>query len=265
EAIATVEAADLQTTSARLEYLLARAHDGLDRIEDAVVHYTKAGELDRNDPLPRMMLGRLYERIGRTKEAQPLLQAAIAAAPENMRARELFVRHLLNQAAQANRSAGRAAVEVKDMERLAPRDPATIRCAALIALVEQGKEGRQAYVDALRTLIENVPDEVQAREDLTTMLLTFREYEPARKQAVELLKREPCSAVAGELMATVHMRLLDFSAAVEQAERTLEFYPNRESLLVTLAQAAMVRQDYDKAIATYRRLLELEYANERKA
>lgn len=263
DAITAIDAGarELKTPSARLEFLRARAHDGLDEIEPAIAHYKKAIELDKQNPEPMLSLGRLYERIGQGgKQAMPVYQVAIAAAPDNMRARECLVRLFLNEAARSGELTGRAAAEVKDMQRMAAEDPATVRTVALMKLIEEGESGRKAYLDALRTLVQNRPDDSRSREDLIATLLMFREYAEALDQARELSKRQSCSAEAGELLATAHIRLLDFSAAAQQLDATLAIYPNRESLLALRSRVAMIVQDYDTAIKGYARLLELPHA-----
>lgn len=261
QAIDAIEAGkdELKAASSRLQYLLGRAYDGLDEIEPAIEHYKKSIELDKTQAEPMLKLGRLYERFGRPKDALPMFQAAIAAAPDNMQARELLIRHLLNQAALSGELGGRAASEVKDMRRLAPESPATIRAAALTTLITQGESGRKAYLETLHNLVQNDPDDTQSRQDLVTTLLAFREYEKALEQAREWARREACSAEAGELLATAHVRLLDFPAAARQLERILALYPNRESVMVLRAQVAMIVQDYDTAIQMNKRLLGREH------
>lgn len=262
DTIAILEAGEkeLKTPSARLESLLARAYDGLDEIDPAIEHYRKAIALDKKNVEPMLRLGRLYERIGRgSKEAVPVYQAAIAAQPDNMRTRELLVRLMLREAAQSGELAGRVHTEIRDMKRLAPQDPATVRMTALMGLVEQGEAGRKDYLDTLRTLIRNRPDDLQSREDLVGSLMAFHEYDKALVQARELSSRQTCSAEADELLASAHVRVLDFPAAAQQLDRALATYPKRESLLSLRSRVAMIVQDYDTAIQMDERLLELPY------
>lgn len=264
EAIDVLKAAaqDPKQPSARVERLLGQCWDGLDEIEPAVEHFKKAIDLNKNDAGAMLMLARMYDRIGKPNEARPLYQSAIAAEQGNMLAREMFIRHLVNN--QSERTMSRVSGELRDMQRLAPDEAATARVAALVNLLTRGQAERPAYLDVLRKLVQNRPDDLRSREDLASSLLAFRQYAAARDESAEILKRRPCSVEAAELHAVAQMRLLDFAAAAEQLKRSLGYYPNRESLLLHLGQVRLIEQDYAGAIAAWQRLSALKSAAARQ-
>ncbi|GMU20679.1 MAG: hypothetical protein AMXMBFR13_07750 [Phycisphaerae bacterium] len=265
EAIETLESARRSRTdpSAELEHLLGRACDGLDQIEKAAAHYEKAIELDRSDAKSMLLLGQMYDRVGRSAEARRQFQAAVAAAPNDMTTREALLRHLLRPpVTDPDKTLTRVAAELADMRRLAANDPATIRCGVLVARATDTQQPEE-NLDALRQLVEAHPEEAQSREDLATTLLELRDYQAARKEAAELLRLHPYSADANELMSLALMRLLDLEATQRQLSRMLELYPNREPWIVSMGQLRLIQQEYDAAIAAWERVLKMDHTADR--
>ncbi|MEP0842015.1 MAG: tetratricopeptide repeat protein [Phycisphaerae bacterium] len=243
--------ADRKETSAGLERALAEACDGLDRLPQAAEHYRKALELDKTDVDSMLRLGRLHERAGQSREAERQYQAAVAAAENDMRAREALTRFYIREG-ERNKAVQAAA----EMQRLAPQDPASLRVHALMSQLLQADSDPQAYVEAIGKAVAGDPDDVQSRQDLIDGLLLVRDYTAAHEQAVELCHRQPCSAENRDLLARTLMGLLDFAGAVRELQAATAIFPHREVLLQRLGQAALVEQEYDAAISAYRRLLD---------
>src|SRR6185503_6257479 len=68
--------------NADLHALLGSVREGLGRPRDAERDYGKALELERHHPGAVRGLAALYERSGRAKPAQQLLEGAVKAHPE---------------------------------------------------------------------------------------------------------------------------------------------------------------------------------------
>ena len=257
EAIRVLEAAEKERVeptyhSARL---LGQCHDGLDAFDEAVAHYQKAIELNRMDVGSIMLLGRLYERWGRGRQASGQFRSAIAAAPDNVQAREAYIRSLLSLLStgdDAASAAGKAGLEFGELRRRAPDHPATIRCAALLRFLQD--RDWDAYNEALKNIIQAHPDDLRSRVELATALFTARDYQAARLQAAEVLARNPRSPEACELMARALMSLLEFERSAAEFERILKLYPNRQTWIRSFAELRMAQQDYAAAIELWKRV-----------
>lgn len=256
------EAAAAGPPSHLVERLLGQCYDGLDRIEEAVRHYESAIKINSDDVRSMMLLARLHERLGDHRAAQQQYQAVITADPSHMPGREAYIRSLMSSSGGFTSAvvAGRVALEYAEMQRRAPRDPATIRTAALLKFLQD--RDRQSYCDVLQSLIQSHPDDERSREDLATTLLTFRDYEPAQRVLAEMVARFPRSGQAGWMMAMTLTRLLDFEGAAGQYDRILTLHPNRETYLQGLAELRMTQQKYEAAIPVYERLLKLPGTDE---
>ncbi len=250
------------------ERLMGQCYDGLDQIDRAVLHYENAVRLDGADVSAMMLLGWLHERTNNLAQARAQYQSAIAAAPDNAEAREALVRNLIAEGAthevrpdqqieMLRESLRRIQLEVQDLQRVAPNDPATIRCLALLRLRDGTSDavGPDDYVAVLRKLIEKDPADLRSRIDLAaTYSLTMFDYPSALTQAEAILDRDPCSAEGNEIAAQSLMKLLRFDEAQRRIEQMLAWHPNRQSWLQLLAELHMIVQNYDAAIATYDRV-----------
>jgi tetratricopeptide (TPR) repeat protein len=237
--------------------LLGRCYDGLDDLEQARAYYEKAIELDAADTRSMVLLGELFERYGRIAEAQKQYQNAVATDGHNMTAREDLVQNLLLQAGRGGNPQvllGGALAEVTAMQRMAPADPATIRTAALVQYLSSRQ--REPYLQTLRKLISERPDDMTTREDLAKVLFDLRDYVTARTELGEMLARDACSSTANELLASVQIKLLNYDEAAEQFRRMLKLYPNREAWIRQFIELNLVLQDYDGAIALCQQLLD---------
>lgn len=263
DAIAVLKkAAQAGPPSHLVERLLGQCYDGLDDLDRAIEHYEAAIRINGDDVNSMMLLARLHERRDESREAQRQYQAVIRANPNHMPGREGYIRSLMTTGGGFNSAvvAGRVALEFAEMQRRGPREPATIRTAALLRFLQD--RDRQSYSDVLRSLIRTDPEDERTREDLAASLLTFRDYEPAREVLAQMVADFPRSGQAGWMMAMTLTRLLDFEAAAAEYQRILTLHPNRVAYLQALAELRMTQQRFDAAIPIYERLLELQGKDE---
>jgi len=251
------EAASSEPPSHLVERLLGQCHDGLDNIDEAVEHYEAAVRIDSQDVRTMMLLAALYERLDDSGKAQRQYQAVVSANPDYLPGREAYIRSLMTSGGGFTSAvvAGRVALEFAEMQRRGPRDPATIRTAALLRFLQD--RDRQAYGEVLQALIRAHPGDERSREDLAAALLAFRDYEPARRVLAEMVAAFPRSGQAGLMMAMTLARLLDFDGAAREFERILVLHPNREAYLQGLAELRVTQQKHADAIPVYERLLKL--------
>lgn len=252
----------LDEPSSQIERLLGQCYDGLDRIEEAIEHYRTAARLNPEDATSNLLLGRLYARTGNEREAIRAFQAAVAADRNNMRAREALLRQLLRQAMGPGAAPGSVQADLNEMQRLAPRDPATRRCTALITFAASPARDRQAYLEILRELIEDHPRELQTWEDLAETLIPFREYDEALKAVNAMLDIEPRHGRALELLAHVQMKQLEFEDALETYDRMIGIHPRRMPWLLGRTELYMIVQDFDGAAESWRSVLAVTDSDE---
>lgn len=262
-AIAVLEAAEKKRDqpAAPIEYLFGLAYDGLDQVSDAASHYQKATQLDATYLKATLALGRLYERTRQLKNAARQYDIAISTDPQWMAAREHKIHLLLTQLSSANQEQQQATVrsllgELNAMQKSAPEDPATLRCAALVQFLFS--QERKAYLDKLEEVLTRFPDEQQTREDLVRALLDGRSYNRAEEMTRKVLERDPASAVGHEMMATVLVRLLRFEDAASQYRHMVEMYPNRDNWLRQYGELLMLMRRYQETLALYERMLKLD-------
>ncbi len=264
EAITLLEAATsaLKEPTPQLERLLGQCYDALDRTEEAIKHYEKATQGDSPEAVQaKFELGRLYDRTGQPALAQRQYRAAMSADPSSMRAREALVHALLagiapgQAAADQQASLTRVLAELKEMQRLAPEDPATTRVTALVKFLST--RDRDAYRGTIRDLVEHYPDDFRSREELAKILFEFRDYAGVRSHSAELLARDPGSANAAEMMVLATTRMLELEEAGAQYKRMLACHPSREAWLRQFCELRLNQQQYDEAIELCNRLLAL--------
>lgn len=272
EAMAVIESAQqkLESENADLQRLLGRCHDGLDQAGEAVQAYTRAIELAPDDLRARLFLGRLYERIGATDEAQRQFRAIIEAQPERLEVRETLIESYLVEMKSATDEQSIVKLhkqvmdELEEMQKRAPFGAATVRSAALLNYVISGERTADEYIGTLIRLVHHDPDDLVSREKLATTLFAHDLYEPARVQVEALLERDPCHADAGELAGMISVQRLDFERARQDIVRFLEYYPNRQRWIQTLANLYLLDRQFEGSVELWQRLVDLPGGDERK-
>ncbi|MGQ9648744.1 MAG: tetratricopeptide repeat protein [Phycisphaerae bacterium] len=250
--------AEARPPSHLVERLLGQCYDALDDTERAVEHYQAAIKINGEDVRGMMLLAGLHERRDENREAQRQYQAVISVNPNYMPGREAYIRSLMSAGGGFTSAvvAGRVALEFAEMQRRGPRDPATIRTAALLRFLQD--RDRESYAGTLRSLIQAHPEDERSREDLAASLIAFRDYQTAREVLAQTIADFPQSGQAGWMMAMTLTRLLEFDTAAAEYERILAIHPNRTSYLQALAELRMTQQRFEAAIPVYERLLELQ-------
>lgn len=249
---------------AQLERLAGECYDGLDQAKEAVEHFEKAIQLDRTDTATILLLGRLHDRMGNSRDARRQYQAAVVLAPDDLTAREYLVRSLLTAAGSGPRAQAehtqqaRVLSELLEMRRINADHPATVRCSALFEFRYSAEPSGQKYADRLRRLVDLYPDDLRTRADLAAVLLLhLYDYAAALDEAEAMVRRSPYAVEGNELKALAQLRLLRLDEARQQLEKMLAWCPNRVAWLRHLAEVHLIELNYDGAIRTFERLLEL--------
>jgi tetratricopeptide (TPR) repeat protein len=260
ETLALLEeaAGALDTPSHLLERLKGRCYEGLDKHDLAVEHYQQAIEIHPADTHTLMLLGDLFDRLGDGRQARRQYRSIIAVNPNDLRAREQYIRSLLNEQSslEGTNRASQVAIEFNEMQRRNSDAMATRRIAALLQFLQTRDE--QAYLEQLEGLIEAEPENTHNRMDLATVLLASRDYEPCLAQAEVILELEPNQARAAEIRSIALIRLLKWDQAAAAFDSMLACRPNRSEWLEQYAELQMARQAYASAVDLFKQLIELE-------
>jgi len=264
DASEVIKAADISDPhlAQALKRLLGQCYDGLDQVDEAIAHYQEALQLDKTDIETMMLLGRLYDRMGFTKQAEAQYRAVIAIRDDHVEARETLVRSLWRRWREQG-GLRRLFNELSDFQKITPDDPATVRAYALVRCLVVQPPDYDTYADTLSKILESYPGDLRTRQELAATRFVLGDYDKAEAQVAEVLQHDPCSAEANELKALIFMKRLDLPAAIEQLEKVLTLYPNREGLMNKLVEIRLVEHDTDAAIELWKHLLSLKYAEAR--
>jgi tetratricopeptide (TPR) repeat protein len=247
QAIDTAErAAKAGLKDASVAYLLARAYDGLDRVEQAESAYQRVIQADPKSMPAILALGELYERVGQRNKAQQEYQRALKIAPGNDQAGERLIRLLLAQG-----DASQVQGEIERFRRAGGSGPALGRCLAVIA--SRGDMTR--YRKLLNDILSEVPKDVETRYDLATSYYATKDYDKVSEQVDQILKLAPGHQKARFLMAELCRKRLDFEDAGKLISGLLREHPNREIWLLALGEVYLDLQEYDRAADLIEKLI----------
>ena len=233
------QAAKAGLTDAGITYLLARAYDGLDRIEQAEGAYRQVIQQDPKSVAALLALGEMYERVGQRNSAQREYQKVLKIAPGNDQAGERLIRLLLAQGEQ-----NQAREELERLRRAGGSGPVLGRCLAVMAA--RGDVTR--YRKLLNDILSEAPNDVETRYDLATSYYATKDYDQASDQVDRILKRAPGHQKARFMMADLCRKRLDFEGAAKVLDGLLREHPNREAWLLAIQEVSLDLQDYDLSL-----------------
>lgn len=249
---------------ATLHNLKGRAHDALDQTDAAERSWLTAFKKDPRSAEPLYLLAESMERRGRRERCESLCKQILDQVDSrHPQAREkLFLIYLnSNQLAKAAELfAGYAEHGVAG--------PVVDRCRAMLNLATSQKpEGAQRLADyqaELGKIATNNPDDVATLVALAMSNLAKGDYEQALVQTRRALTVDPTNLRAREFQATLESKLLNFESAFRDVEDLVKERPRDLGYQQRLLELAVVRADYDRAIAILKTLQTREELAERR-
>jgi len=230
---------------ARLEYVLGRAHEGLDDETRAERHYKAATQLNRADSRAMFALAKLYLRTGRQLQYERQLLALLKEDPLHEKARELLVKRYIAAGKQAE-----AESQISDLTRLSASTVLVARCVARLGLARTGDDS-----DFRRTLEEGMR---RGGEDTATLVMLgdshrdLRQYEQARRYYERAAALDPRDEHAAMGLVRVEYSLLEFEQAASLLETLLPRHPNRHAWRFAMLDLLAVSGDFEAALALAR-------------
>jgi len=144
---------------------------------------------------------------------------------------------------------------IREYEQALKRSTDTYPILSAIVNVSIGQGKPDKAVKRLNDILKETPAHPFAHELLAEVYITQKKYTEAEKELQEAIKVSPKWNVPYRNLANLHLVRGEFPAAEKIYQQGLQVMPEDAELLFHLAGAHERTHDYDKAIATYERVL----------
>jgi tetratricopeptide (TPR) repeat protein len=172
-----------------------------DQFELAAQSLEQFFKLQGRDPEALFLLGRVYEKQGRTAESRRMIAQAIRSTPR--------VERWLSQ-------------PLTDNQRIAPQvDPTEIRFALQTSIWNPSRLSRRALGIDLPAWIENAQNQMDSQL-----------YGEAQRELQDILRTFPESPDARLLVGQVYQRQRQFDLALSEYRRSIELKPSADAYVL---------------------------------
>jgi tetratricopeptide (TPR) repeat protein len=226
----------------------------------AIDFYKKAYALDPNSQRIGEELAEIYFQSQRIRDAVLEAQSIIAKDPNNLPARRLLARIYVRTLGDMNDTSGqrdtlaRAAEQYREIMRL---DPADTDAALWLARLYRLQNDHDKAEGVLRGLLAREPENENAVEQLTQLLLDEGKSQEAISSLKGILDRAP-TARLWDLYGEAYTQIHDLTNAEQAYRKAAEAQPGDISHRRGLAQTLLNEQKYPEALEQYQRLAELD-------
>lgn len=273
------EIAKLQPNDAHAHVDLGRAYENHDQVNEAIDHYSKAYELDHNNPVPSLRMAVLFGRRQDLSRANAAFDKADSLYKDEGNfegnAEVSFQRgYLLNQMGKVS-EARSAAQQSLDIAKVALNKYQQVRAVLLLSSIAyssgdttQGEQLATEGVDLARNSdLENLT--TQGLLDLGYSLMIKGSYDRSErylKQALDLVlryKEKRNEARANLLLGTLYIQREDPDRGAPFIMQALSFYRNgsyrREisRCMMMEGRRQLLKDDFDGALKTLDEQLQL--------
>ena len=237
--LAAALAAMPQARDARIEYATLLREGG--RAAEAAAQYRHMLAADPDWPPALLGLGLCARALGDPAEAERLLAAAVAAAPQDRNARHEYATVLREQ-----RKTAAAAAEYQEILRATPAWAPALLGLGLCARLEGNRGAALAH---LRAAVEAAPQDPVAALELLTEYCDAGDLEAARGLAGQMLAQDPHSAEGWLGTGRIARQAGDRAAALAAFGAGSAHHPARRHFLVEMAIEAQALGRFDEAEA----------------
>jgi len=256
-------ALEIKPTLAVGYFGMAQIYRAQTKLDDAVKYYGKAIEIDpKISVMAYNNMATSLESLGRFNEAEQILQEAIISFPEKP-----DPHYLLGVFLERRGYTQKAISKYKTALEIDPKS--TLALSNLAGLYRsQGK--LQEADDCYRKVLEFNPRNLNAHEFLSDFLVQQKNIPEALEHCYYILKLKPqkigtLNKTAWLLATTPDPDILNPSKAVELAQRACKLTNyERPLLLDTLAVAFAAAGEFDKAVETAEKAIQLADAGDNK-
>ncbi len=221
--------------------------------------YKRAYALDPQSPIIGERLAEMYWKAQRIHDAEVEANQILKRDPNDLATHRLLARIYLRRLGDLNGgttmqtdSIVKAIAEYNEVHRLDPSD--TEAALWLARLYRLHNEPNRAEA-VLRGMLKDDPDNDQAMEQLTQLLLDQNQSQ----EAIELLKTATVhspSPTLYDLLGDAYTQIKDFPKAEEAYRKASEMDPSEMSHLRGLGQTLLAEEKYDEALEVYQKLSE---------
>lgn len=226
----------------------------------AIEFYKKAYALDPHSTVIGGRLAEMYWGAERVPEAESEAQGILKRDPNDLPTRRLLGRiYLRNLGDLGPKSAQSewAARAIEQFREILRRDPSDAESALWLARLYRLQNEHEKAGQVLRDFLKQDPDNEQALEQLSQLLLDGGKPQEAVKVLEEAAK-DSFSPMLLDLLGDAYLQTKDYEGAAGAYRKAVEVDPGDAAHHRGLAQALMSQEKYGDALAEYQKLAELE-------
>jgi tetratricopeptide (TPR) repeat protein len=226
----------------------------------AIEFYKKAYALDPNSQQISEELAEIYFQSQHIPNAVQEAQSVIGKDPDNLPARRLLARIYVRMLGDMSDLSGqrdtlaRAAEQYREIARL---DPADTDAALWLARLYRLQNDHDKAEAVLRTLLAREPENENAVEQLTQLLLDEGKSKEAIASLKGILDRAPTPRL-WDLYGDAYTQIHDLANAEKAYQKAAEAQPGDINHRRGLAQTLLNENKYPEALEQYQRLVELD-------
>ena len=224
----------------------------------AIEAYKKAYALDAKSPVIGERLAEMYWKAQRTREAESEAKDILKRDPNNVPSRRLLGRIYLRSLGEVNsggqsETASKAIEQFREINRL---DPTDTESALWLARLYRLKNEHDKSEEVLRGILKTDPDNEQAVEQLTQLLLDEGKSEDA-VSLLESITQHSSSPVLMDLLGDAYTQAHELPKAETAYRKAVEMDPSELSHQRGLAQTLFSEEKYSEALKVYQKLSDL--------
>ena len=222
--------------------------------------YKKAYALDPNSHQIGEELAEIYFQSQRIRDAVTEAQSIISKDPDNLPARRLLARIYVRMLGDLSDTSGqrdtltRAAEQYREIMRL---DPSDTDAALWLARIYRLQNDHDKAEQVLRALLAHEPENENAVEQLTQLLLDEGKSQEAIAILKDILDRAPTPRL-WDLYGDAYTQIHDTASAEQAYRKAVEAQPGEINHRRGLAQALLNEEKYSEALDQYKRLAEMD-------
>jgi tetratricopeptide (TPR) repeat protein len=205
-------------------------------------------------------LAEIYFQSQRIRDAVLEAQSIIAKDPDNLPARRLLARIYVRMLGDLSDTSGqrdtltRAAEQYREIMRL---DPADTDAALWLARIYRLQNDHDKAEEVLRSLLAHEPENENAVEQLTQLLLDEGKSQEAISILKGILERAPTPRL-WDLYGDAYTQIHDLTNAEQAYRRAADAQPGEITHRRGLAQTLLNEEKYPEALDQYQRLAEMD-------
>ena len=235
------------------------ASSNADYATKAIDAYKKAYALDPKSPVIGERLAEMYWKAQRTKEAETEAKDILRRDPNDVQSRRLLGRIYLRSLGDVNAGSGQSETANKAIEQFREinrLDPTDTESALWLARLYRLKNEHDRSEQVLRGLLKSDPDNEQAVEQLTQLLMDEGKSEEAVKLLEGITEHSP-TPVLLDLLGDAYTQAHELPKAEAAYRRAAEMDPSELSHQRGLGQTLLAEEKYKEALAVYQKLSDL--------